>query len=427
MKRLLPAILAIVCTLPAVMAQRLSYVGDGYAGTSVNTAVFRCSSLATHGEWQYISYYDADGCVVVGRRRGDSGRWTLHRTQYRGNVSDAHNVISLAVDGSGRLHLAFDHHGDSLRYCRGIAPDTLALGAPEPMVGRDEQDVTYPEFYLLDGGDLLFAYRSGASGRGNLVLNRYDLRSGRWRRVQDVLIDGEQSRSAYWQLCTDEKGAIHLSWVWRETWMVETNHDICYARSPDGGETWYKSTGERYELPIRLDNAEYACRIPQNSELINQTGMSADADGNPYIATYWRSGESGVPQYRLVWHDGRRWRQRQVSERRTPFTLRGGGTKMIPTARPRIAVDGRRAYYIFRDEERGSRVSIYRTRNLRSGRWRAEDLTDFAVGAWEPTFDAELWKRDRRLQIFVQRTSQGDGERVVATPPQPVWVLDAEL
>ena len=51
-------------------------------------------------------------------------------------------------------------------------------------------------------------------------------------------------------------------------WHVETNHDICYARSFDNGVTWYKTSGERYELPIKLSNAEYACRLPQNCELI---------------------------------------------------------------------------------------------------------------------------------------------------------------
>ena len=102
-------------------------------------------------------------------------------------------------------------------------------------------------------------------------MNRYDLNTGKWSRVHDVLIDGEGQRSAYWQLCTDKAGTIHLSWVWRETWGVETNHDMCYARSRDGGKTWEKSNGERYELPITAANAEYAWRIPQNSELINQT------------------------------------------------------------------------------------------------------------------------------------------------------------
>ena len=83
-------------------------------------------------------------------------------------------------------------------------------------------------------------------------MNRYSLKDHKWARVQDVLIDGEDKRNAYWQLYVDEKGTIHLSWVWRETWQVETNHDLCYARSFDNGVTWYKSDGEQYKLILPL-------------------------------------------------------------------------------------------------------------------------------------------------------------------------------
>lgn len=398
--------------------------GKGYSQTSVNTTVFRNSSLLTRGKWQYIAYYDAEGYLTLGKRKLDHNEWTLHRTQYRGNVKDAHNVISMMMDGEGYLHLSFDHHGHPLNYCRSLKPYSLELGDKQPMTEVDEGNVTYPEFYLLAGGDLLFAYRSGSSGRGNLVLNRYILKEHKWVRVQDVLIDGEEKRNAYWQFYVDERGTIHLSWVWRETWMVETNHDLCYACSYDNGVTWQKSNGEVYELPIKASNAEYACRIPQNSELINQTSMSADAEGHPYIATYWRSRESDVPQYRLVWFDGRSWKQSQVSQRTTPFSLKGGGTKMIPIARPRIVVDGKEAFYIFRDEERGSKVSMAHTDDIDGGVWTLSDLTDFPVDAWEPSHDTELWKSQKRLHIFVQHTKQGDGERTVAFEAQPVYVLE---
>lgn len=403
---------------------RLVEVGKGYSQTSVNTTVFRNNSLVTQGDEQYISYYDAEGFLVLGKRKLDSEQWTLHRTQYKGIVKDAHNIISIMLDGDGYIHVAFDHHGHKLNYCRSIAPYSLVLGEKIPMTGVNEEDVTYPEFYTLAGGDLLFAYRSGASGRGNLVMNRYSVEDKKWTRVQDVLIDGENKRNAYWQLYVDEQGTIHLSWVWRETWLVETNHDLCYARSSDNGVTWCKSDGEKYQLPIRLENAEYACSIPQNSELINQTSMSADASGNPYIATYWRDADSDVPQYRIVWNDGKKWQNRQVSERKTPFSLKGGGTKMIPVSRPRIVVESGEIYYVFRDEERGSRVSLAHTNNVANGKWVTTDLTDFPVDAWEPSHDTELWKQKRRLQLFVQHTKQGDGEQSVEFEAQPIYVLD---
>lgn len=424
MKNILNLLILSCCFFSCTQTPRLVEVGKGYSSTSVNTTVFRNSSLVSFEGKQYIAYYDAEGWMVIGTRSLGEDTWTLNRTQYQGNVKDAHNVISLMVDGEGYLHVSFDHHGHPLNYCRSIAPHSLEMGDKEPMTGVDENDVTYPEFYRLANGDLLFAYRSGASGRGNLVLNRYSLETRQWVRVQDVLIDGENLRNAYWQLYVDAQGTIHLSWVWRETWLVETNHDLCYARSFDGGKTWYKTSGEQYQLPIRLDNAEYACKIPQNSELINQTSMSADAQGNPFIATYWRDQDSEIPQYRLVWFDGEKWQNQQVSNRMAPFSLKGGGTKMIPISRPRMVVDENEAYYIFRDAERGSKVSMYYTKDIRKGQWEVKDLTEFAVNAWEPSHDSELWKSDKKLHLFVQDTRQGDGERQVSTEPQPVYVLE---
>ena len=100
-------------------------VGKGYSATSVNTAVFRGSSLVTHGDTQYIAYYDADGTLVIGKRLLRTSSWQLNRTQYSGNVTDAHNVISIGVDGEGFVHVSWDHHGHPLRYCRGIAPESL--------------------------------------------------------------------------------------------------------------------------------------------------------------------------------------------------------------------------------------------------------------------------------------------------------------
>lgn len=446
MKAILSLVIAIACCACAQasdslrVSTRLVAVAPGFSSTSVNTAVFRNNSLATDRDVQFIAFYDGDGYLVVGKRAVDSEEWTLCRSKYKGNVGDAHNVISLMVDGDGYVHVAFDHHNSRLRYCRGIAPHSVELGEEEQMTGDDEAKLTYPEFYRLADGGLLFVYRSGASGEGNLVMNRYDLKARRWSRLHNVLIDGQGKRNAYWQLCVDKAGTIHLSWVWRESWLVETNHDLCYARSRDGGLTWEKSTGEPYTLPINADNAEYACRIPQNSELINQTGMTADGEGHPYIATYWRAEGDTIPQYCMVWNDGGRWHTAQLSHRTTPFSLSGGGTKMIPIARPRVLADGERVVCLFRDAERGSKVSMFvvdkQTRDKANGlvcssanSLSAEtiDLTDFSVDAWEPTFDTELWTNRRRLHVYVQRTSQGDGERTVETKPQTVYVLEVSL
>jgi len=255
-----------------------------WAQNSVNGVVFRRNSVVTHQNTQYVSYYDSTGHVVPGKRELGTENWQTRQTQYTGNVKDAHNCISMMVDGDGYLHLSWDHHGDKLHYAKSTAPGSLELTEQMPMTGTKENKVTYPEFYRLSGGDLLFLYRDGSSGNGDLVLNRYDTKAKKWQRMQDVLIDGQGERIAYAQAWVDARGTSHISCAWRETGDVSSNHDICYARSTDQGKTWQKTTGEKYAMPINVTTDEYALKIPMKSELINTTSMAADAQGNPDFA-----------------------------------------------------------------------------------------------------------------------------------------------
>jgi hypothetical protein len=416
--------------LHMAQAQDLIPVAKGWANNSVNTVVFRKNSLVTAGKYQFIAFYDADGFVTLGKRKLGRAVWTLKKTSFKGNVSDAHNSISIMVDGNGFLHISWDHHGNALNYARSSRPYSLEMGKREPMTGKNEGNVTYPEFFRMPDGHLLFMYRDGSSGRGNLVLNTYDLKNRSWTQLQKNLIDGENNRNAYWQAYVDNRGVIHLSWVWRETWMVETNHDMCYAKSEDGGKTWKTSAGKPYALPINATSAEYACLIPQNSELINQTTMTADNDGNPYIATYYSEKGSSIPQYHIVYHDRESWKVSNLDFRKTAFSLKGGGTKRIPISRPQL-VSERRGEKItlklfFRDEERGSKVSMASCSDLESGKWAISDLTDFSVGSWEPSFDTELWRTKKRLHLFVEYTEQADGEGKSNIEPQMVYVLDVK-
>jgi hypothetical protein len=411
-----------------VAGVRIVPIAEGWAKNSINAVVFRRNSVVTHNETQYTAYYDADSCVVLAKRTLGSMNWEIRKTPYTGNVKDAHNSISIMVDGEGYLHMSWDHHNNPLNYCRSKTPGSLDLTAPLSMTGKKEDRVTYPEFYRLSDGDLLFLYRDGASGRGNLMMNHYDVKTRTWTQRQDAFIDGEGERNAYWQMCTDTQGAIHISWVWRETGDVATNHDLAYAKSTDGGKTWQKSTGEVYRLPITESNAEYAALIPQKSELTNQTSMSADSNGRPYIATYWRPQGTKVPQYHVVFHDGDRWQTQQISDRKTPFSLSGKGEKRVPMSRCQIFADSEgaadKAYVLFRDTERQDRVSVAICDDLFEKTWLIEDLTDFAIGMWEPTYDTELWKRSKLLHLFLQTVGQGDGGTLEDMPPQEISILE---
>ncbi len=413
---------------PAIPGARLVPVANGWASNSVNTVIFRKNALVTYRDTQYIAFYDSARYVVLGKRAINSTRWQLVTTAYRGNAADAHNCISIMVDGAGYLHLAWDHHNDPLHYCRSKTPGSLDMGPMQPMTGQLEQRVSYPEFYRLPDGDLLFFYRSGQSGQGNLIINTYNIHTQQWTQLHSNLVDGENQRSAYWQACIDRKGVVHLSWVWRESPDVASNHDLCYARSRDGGRTWEKSTGEPYTLPVKAATAEYACTIRPKSELMNQTSMYADSAGHPYIVTYWRDSGTAVPQYHIVYNNTGRWAVQNTAFRKTAFSLSGAGTKRVPISRPQLVCwpNGRTvaAALLFRDEERGDKVSAAFSADIQSGRWTLRDFTHMSVGAWEPTYDTELWKEKRRLHLFVQRVEQADSEGKTNTPPQMVQVLE---
>jgi len=365
---------------------------------------------------------------VIGKRKLGTANWLLQQTVYKGNTADAHNMISIMIDGAGYLHLSWDHHNNELNYCRSKQPGSLELTDKMVMTGLNEKKVSYPEFYKLPDGNLLFFYRDGGSGQGNMVINRYNIQTKKWKQLHSNLLDGETKRNAYWQAFVDIKGTIHLSWVWRESPDVASNHDMCYAQSADGGKTWTKSNAEKYQLPITAATAEYAVHIPQQSELINQTSMYADALGHPYIATYWREQGDSIPQYHLIYKKGKQWQVQNLGFRKTAFSLSGAGTKRIPVSRPQIIVWSVNksicAAIIFRDEERGGKISAAICSDIDKKKWVVKDLQNTAVGSWEPSYDTELWKQKRAVHLFVQKTDQADAEGRSDMMPQMVQVLE---
>ncbi|KAF2509215.1 neuraminidase [Flavobacterium zhairuonense] len=401
-------------------------VGKGWSSNSVNTVKFRKNALTTFKNFQFIAYYDNDGYVILGKRKLNSANWEIVKTPYSGNVKDAHNTISIATDGDGYLHISWDHHDTKLRYAKSKFPLSLDLGEEESMTGIAEQKVTYPEFHNLPNGNLAFFYRSGASGRGNMILNLYSVKDKKWSQLQSNLLNGEEQRSAYWQAKVDQKGTIHLSWVWRESWDVSTNHDICYARSFDGGLTWEKSNGEKYNLPITIASAEIAWKIPEKSSLINQTSMTTDENGNPYIANYWN--ENTIPQFQIVYLENGVWKKSNTGFRKTPFSLGGGGTKKIPISRPDLLIKeegkNRYLYLLFRDSERENKVSMAYINLSQNTPWKVTDLTSTSIGEWEPNYDISLWEKQKKLHIFLQNVNQVDGEGLAKSEPTMVKVLE---
>jgi len=82
---------------------------------------------------------------------------------------------------------------------------------------------------------------------------------------------------------------------------------------------------------------------------------------------------------------------------------------------------------LFRDEERGNKVSVAVNTNININNWQLKDVTNGTVGSWEPTYDTELWKHKKQLHLFVQYTEQKDGEGKANILPQPVQVVEIKI
>ncbi|MGA2231956.1 MAG: BNR repeat-containing protein [Tepidisphaeraceae bacterium] len=403
-------------------------LGSAYAATTVNTTIYRVNALASAGGFQFVTYYDPDGRIVVGRRHINDAIWDLEPLQTKGKVTDAHNDVVLGISSDGFVHLSFNHHDQPLHYCVSAHPyDPTSFGPQQPMTGQNESKVTYPQFIAGPGGTLYFFYRDGASGNGSLCLNLYDPAAKKWHAIWHPLIDGENKCNPYWwRPAIAADGSIHLAWCWRDTPDAETNHDICYAVSHDGGLTWFRSDGKPQKVPITPENAEVIAAIPKGSNLINQCSAAVDEKGRPHLAQYMNDA-NGIPQYFHIWFDGTTWQRNQVSKRTRGFSLNGTGSLAISISRPEIAISkSGNVYFITRDAEFGGGIRLYRAQEPYQD-WTAIDLTTNDLGNWEPEYDVTRWPRDGLLDLFVLPVRQGNHEQTTNFAAQAAEVLEAAL
>ncbi|HZB45741.1 MAG TPA: hypothetical protein VE360_10875, partial [Pyrinomonadaceae bacterium] len=56
-------------------------IAEGWAANQVNAVIFRRNSVTTHGDTQYVAFYDADARVVLAKRKLDTTAWEIRRTE----------------------------------------------------------------------------------------------------------------------------------------------------------------------------------------------------------------------------------------------------------------------------------------------------------------------------------------------------------
>lgn len=285
-------------------------------------------ALLTHGDQQYVAYYAEDRQMTVAQRTLGEREW--HYTILPTVVGwDSHNYVTMAFDRDGYLHVSGNMHASPLIYFRTTRPgDAASLVRVPAMTGQNESHVTYPLFFKDPDGALLFEYRSGRSGAGDTFWNRYDEQTQRWSPINEQpLFEGGSARNAYpISPVYGPDGWYHMVWVWRESPMAETNHDLSYARSRDLAH-WETADGVPLKLPLTLDTPGLIVDpSPQHGGLLNGTqSVGFDGKGKLVIA-YLKYDASGNTQLYFARWRKKRWNIVQASHWAYRWDFHGGGS-----------------------------------------------------------------------------------------------------
>jgi hypothetical protein len=290
-----------------------------YEGTA-NIASFQQDGLLTYRGFQYTAWYRADKRVTLARRpiNGD-GAWKSIELDEFLQVDDSHNTIAMAFSpNDGRLHVALGTHGTAIRYVRSVPglgdgdaawSSTSFEATRNDLPGAPESPGTwtYPMFEMVKG-HLMLTWRDGITNNGRQVLARYDNRAdGSWSYLGQFT-SGEgtyvspfgTSNSRYGYLhgfgANPVTGDLEIAFSWREenkAWCNPNglgNHDLGYARSPDGGLTWKNNagaqigaTGTSDQIDITDDHVVVPIAIDRG--LINQEAQTFDREGRIHVMT----------------------------------------------------------------------------------------------------------------------------------------------
>ena len=295
--------------------------------------------LYTHGNRQYIAYYNANRNMVVGQRNLNEDSFQLHilpptDRETSGGTStvlnwDSHNFVTLGIDKEGFIHLSGNVHVHPLTYFRSTLPNDIStLVQIFEMIGTEEQRTTYPHFMLTKEGELLYHYRDGGSGNGNEIYNQYNCETKTWSRMLDTpLTDGQGLMNAYQTQPTIMKdGWYHMYWVWRDTPDCSTNHDLSYMKSPDL-HYWFNAFGESINLPATLDQKQLIVDpIPPEGGIINLAAKLILDDKNNPVFIYHKFDSLGITQLYSAQTENNKWVYKQITNWDYRWFFSGSGS-----------------------------------------------------------------------------------------------------
>lgn len=249
-------------------------------------------------------------------------------------IDPYHTQASVGLDSTGRVHVAYNMHNMPWQYKVSEKPydienfvfrgEEISDSALERIAYQNKtyfpnvsesaipgSQVTYPAFFNDRKNKLYVTYRYATKPKQPSFLERgfaggiaaLDEKDGSWNAIggevlqtrDDVLYSGDEDAHYtkpfayrpvtsvyYMRMWFDKSNEMHLTWSWRVGGSGEEVSDLSYAHSVDG-VNFYKTSGERYDLPVSMAKAEKINGTASNQRFYATTSTSTDFSGNPYI------------------------------------------------------------------------------------------------------------------------------------------------
>jgi hypothetical protein len=419
--------------------KRFLSLGDAWAGNSVNAVPFR-TGVVTDDERRVTAFYDPNGDILVFEESLESGDTEHLLIPNSIKPFDAHRCVSIGVDQRRMLHIAYGAHASSMAVARS---KTSLLRDGFEDISTIAGAITYPMFLRLCDSELILIFREGGPTEGEIKLSRLNCHTGLWTAEGTALISGIGSPFSCGPYINtpaqDESGALALFLMWRldaarTSGGQAVNVGIDCLISRDGLRSATSIHDVELSLPVGPTNSERVIAVPIGRSLINQSSAAIFPKFKPAVVSYW-AGNDGIPQYRLGWYDGDRWRLSTVSTFKTEFKLDGRGTLPLPHSRPELlADDDGRAVLIYRSQEESNRlcVRILDPPDYALAGSAMKILVDADLGYYEPVLDRRAWELRKEIVLYVQRCEQqlgGDDRQIFKAEPAflGTWTLDTSF
>lgn len=392
----------------AVFLRQLPRKASGEWG--YNFAPFCQDNVTSAGGVQYAAMWASDKKAYLYQRTLPDGNWvevkelsTLASSKLGTVPADGHNVLAVAVDSNGEIHVAGNVHADPIKYLRSSTTDPTGAWTSPTMIGTQETQVSYPVFVTLGDGTLVFIFRDGTSGNADWYVNRYNAATRTWTRL-GKLFDGKTSAESVYpnRFVPDDTNGLLVFYCWRGSGNADTNNDICFVRvrNLSGTMTVTRMDDTPVSLPVTHANSpKILDTAPTGSGLLNSHGADVDTLGRPH-SVFWLTASAKTQLHHVYW-TGDEWVVRPITQLSQAINL--NVSTIVPTlSRAAVACDPYGGTHIIWRCNYDGRSGTTRATDVTPEREIVEyKLTDLEMYEWEPCLDSRALKERGEIQMLV--------------------------